>query len=552
MSVTWTTQIEYRLGSLPTIAISSTGQYIYTIGLTGSRLVSHDYGATFVAKGGAGNQPCTISCNSTGQYVISCQGFGGSPPADGTGTYRSSDYGMTWTYFGGFDGRSRSVLSSSGQYIALPNTTSGIGPNGLFMSSDYGQTWTQTASSSEGIFNLVIDSTGQYVKYFVDGAFFSSSNYGVTFTSIGEPFTNIRGFVSDSTGQKLAIITSGPLYTSLNGGTTWITGLAKEYISISSSSTGQSLLITTQNPMKVYISSDYGATLVDQAFAPTLFGVATSFGFTLYDTSISGDGTKFYIADSATGFLFYGVLVGLGGVSQSLTLDPTTITPTHKPGIGATPGGGSTPPPGTSNPPPHGGNAPIVVNWTPGVGTNPGKIAVTNPSGTVTYSTGDVPATILNPGGNNSMKIGLDGSTLVISFNGKVIITYLLTPQLFPNLFTGDGWIGWVDGTGTVIDGATPVSIIAPLTGYKYNFIGRIFDSPIGYDSLMFLRGKQWRGVSVLFRTDGTNYSSEEVENNDILNAQKFYWGGRDYKMGIIEASVLNNAGYGSYLTDIS
>jgi hypothetical protein len=75
---------------------------------------------------------------------------------------------------------------------------------------------------------------------------------------------------------------------------------------------------------------------------------------------------------------------------------------------------------------------------------------------------------------------------------------------------------------------------------------------PLGYNNHLWYIASQLRGISVLFMPDGSNYSSEEPSNDDILVANPMYWGGRDYIIKVDAANQLNNAGYGSYLTDVS
>ena len=512
------------------IAVAVYGDYIYT---------SIDGGVTLTKRTGPGVRNwVNISVDDSATTIVASAGRGQC-------YWISHDSGNTWTHLTGPDGDGQIKTSGLGDYflISSGNFVSG-GGSGIYTSADSGATTTQRVSGVS-IQTIEISDSGAYMFYIASNTLYVSSDFGVTWTASAATFAGtVRDIAVDSSGQYVAVTTSSNIYTSSDHGTTFTAhSSGADYLGVSSDASGAILGFISETPIDLNISYDFGATLVLQAItgATNWRSIDSSSGGTVY---ILGSDTSLWV-----GNVPYDATPPI--VTQQITvIDPlTTITTNHKIGIGTTPG---TPTPGTPTPPPHSGNS--IINIPP-ITSNPnGSIIVcgTNPSGTVTYASGTVPASSLLPGGNDVMTVRIDGPVLVVLFNGKVIITYLLTPELFPSLFTGDGWIGWVDGSNIVIDGATPTSVVAPLTGYKYNFNGRIFDSPIGYDSLMLLRGKQWRGVGVLFRQDGTNYSSEEVENVDILNAKKYYWGGRDYPMYILEATTLNNAGYGSYLTDIS
>lgn len=512
------------------IAVAVYGDYIYT---------SNDGGITLtkITATGARNW-VNVSIDDSGTNIVASAGRGQA-------YWISHDFGTTWTHLTGPDGDGQIKVNSNGDYFLISGSNYFSNSNsGIYVSADGGYSLIQKASGVS-VQAIEISSSGQYMFYFVSGTLYVSTNFGVSFTASAATFSGtLRDIAVDLSGQYVVVTTSGNIYTSSDFGTTFIlhSGGA-DYLKVSSDFTGAVLGFISQTPTEVNVSYDFGSTLVLQTVigATTWKSIASNFDGTVYvfgsDTSLwSGS-----IPNTATPPI---------DTQQIVITNPiTTITTNHKTGIGTVSG---TPNPTTPTTPPHGGTPKIVIPPLTPISGGGYKISVTNPDGTVVYASGTVSSSILLPGGNDTMTVRVDGSVLTILFNGKVIITYLLTPQLFPDLFTNDGWIGWVDNTNTVIDGATPTPTIAPLTGYKYNFNGRIFDSPIGYDSLMLLRGKQWRGVGVLFRQDGSHYSSEEVENVDIINAKKYYWGGRDYQMYILEATTINNAGYGSYLTDIS
>ena len=250
------------------LAVAVNGDYIYTSG---------DSGATWIKQTASGSRIWqSITMSATGQYIYASSGRG-----SGQGVYLSSDYGTTWalksSYINGFV-----RTSSSGQYaIGSADSYYGYSSAGAWISNDYGVTWRQGISTSGLTMNAVAtDASGKYMIAAVERAFYTSTDYGATFTAqsiIYSGDTRIQAIVSDASGQYVAVITDVYLYTSSNYGVTntragWFPAdsFGHQCFSMASDATGQHLAFTTQGGGggKIYLSSDYGATLVAQSPTP--------------------------------------------------------------------------------------------------------------------------------------------------------------------------------------------------------------------------------------------------------------------------------------------
>ena len=246
------------------LAVAVQGEYIYT---------SSDSGVTWIQQSGSGSRNWqNITMSASGQYIYATNSAG-----SGSGVYRSDDYGVTWTSIYPYqDG----VIwcSSTGQYvIASVGSFYGYSISGTWVSADYGVTWTHRISTGGLSMNAVAtDASGQYMVAAIGLTFYTSTDFGVTFTAQSVPFSGdnrIHAVTSDATGQYIAIITDLHLFTSSDYGVTnsvagWFPadGFGHQCYSMASDATGQFLALTTQGGSggKIYLSSDYGATLVAQ------------------------------------------------------------------------------------------------------------------------------------------------------------------------------------------------------------------------------------------------------------------------------------------------
>lgn len=540
MALNWTPLTKNPIA----VAGDSTGKYIYYIGYDGYTYVSSDWGTTFSVATGV---PVT---NDFSKLTVSGNGAFVSVVGNNNSVhFLSSDYGITWNNIGGPD--SIFCFSFFGLYAYRIDLHTG----GIYKTSDYGITWSYltTAPHASGDYSFIVcDSTGAKVVIANQaGRLWTSSDHGITW-AIQSLVTSgiVRSLYCNNTGNNIYVTSSNYLYISTNFGSTFAVALlpvgASPIYTVADDSGRYILFATEYLTNNLFLSSDYGLTFVAQTSPAGSFSPQSA----LY---INSSGTIAYaVAKGALNVLWYGTLRSTDIpvlVSQTLkVINPkSTITNSYKVAIGTTTGTGT-----TIKNPPHGGTGTLIFGpFTYGPG---GTVIIngTDPSGTIIL-TATVPASAQNTDPTtDTFGVRVNNQYVILTYNGKVITTYLLSPLTFPNLFTSDGWIGWVDGTNTVIDGATPVSVIVPLTGYEYNFNCRQRLGPLGYNNHLWYIASQLRGISVLFMPDGSNYSSEEPSNDDILVANPMYWGGRDYIIKIDAASQLNNAGYGSYLTDVS
>jgi len=132
-------------GVTTSIAISSTGQYIVqscAVSTTAATiLMSNDYGSTlFIPSGITGTYDRTsVTISESGQYVM----FIGWLIGNNNGkTWRSTDYGASFTLVSSSFGNGGIAMSETGEfvYIVQLNTSGGI--YNIYKSTDYGASFT--------------------------------------------------------------------------------------------------------------------------------------------------------------------------------------------------------------------------------------------------------------------------------------------------------------------------------------------------------------------------------------------------------------------------
>ena len=164
-----TTQLNWK-----DIHISFTGQFMYAITPT-ICYRSADYGVTWTTPLTTGSNMETVCCNYEGKIVYIA--------TKGTGVYRSTDFGTTFTLISGVlpysTGRNQGCTSLDGQYVYF---SGGYSDGGLVRSGNGGTTWSTVITG--GITSVCCDITGQKVAAVNNstGSIFISSNYGVNFT----------------------------------------------------------------------------------------------------------------------------------------------------------------------------------------------------------------------------------------------------------------------------------------------------------------------------------------------------------------------------------
>ncbi len=239
------------------ISMSSTGQYVSTVGHQRPIYISSNYGVNFLQKDLGYPVMRSISLSSSGQYQTAVEydsiqsgNFGG-----GGKIWISSDFGNNWVLKESLRRWYDVSISSTGQY-----QTAVVYSGNIFISSDYGMTWTAKESSRD--WNSVsISSTGQYQTAVVNyGSIFISSDYGMTWTAKDSSRQWLDVSIS-STGQyQTAVVYTGNIFISSDYGMTWTAKeSSRNWAGISISSSGQ-YQSANGYLTYIYISSDYGMT----------------------------------------------------------------------------------------------------------------------------------------------------------------------------------------------------------------------------------------------------------------------------------------------------
>jgi len=282
------------------IASSSSGQYVAACITGGTReiYISNNYGSswttstiTFPSNISTNTNWAGLTMSSTGQHLAAILITGA--------IYTSNNYGVTWSNSnnsptnGIWDSIS---MSSSGKYVTASGANSSFSPV-TYLSNNYGASWTQILSVF--IVPLIISNNCENIYGFSNSNLYNFSlNVSATWTQTlvsTNPFSNasIRAMTSSSSCQYLAIATvnnffnntnhPGGVYISQNFGSTWsLTTLSTSltWSSISMSSTGQYVAACAIGD-GIYISSNYGSSW-------TLFNNSSPFNWSSITISSNG------------------------------------------------------------------------------------------------------------------------------------------------------------------------------------------------------------------------------------------------------------------------
>ena len=307
--------------------MSSNGQYMLAGINPGAVYLSTTYGVTWSVIPAA-SLPTTggwvaLSISSTGQYMLAASYVIGY-------AYLSVNYGSTWAALAnGLPSNStwgNSGISSSGQYMILTNSiTSGAQ---VYVSTNFGESWVVAPISGTTCWSVVVSATGQFMFAGFSNNLYYSTNYGTTWVVASGITTNTsvgwNSFSISSNGQYILAGTTGsvvylsagipittmgvnnpnPQYaldvagnvnlnnalttgSNFGANSTWSTistniGNMNSNGCIAVSTTGQYMLVATNNATGVYASSNFGASWY------SVTGLATNVAFNCTAMSSTG------------------------------------------------------------------------------------------------------------------------------------------------------------------------------------------------------------------------------------------------------------------------
>jgi hypothetical protein len=191
------------------------------------------------------------------------------------------------------------------------------------------------------------------------------------------------------------------------------------------------------------------------------------------------------------------------------------------------------------------------------VGEDPDKICLKDKVTNATLICAQLPAGTTQDTPRTIRKIN---DRIIIIIGGKVIITYKIDPNTYPNLSVSQGWIGFVDKiTGARIPSpANARAIYPPLTSDLYILNAVEQESPISGDHRLFLFGNSYRyqGYTVMLYDQPDDsivvVSDSEPVDLDVVNADRSYVGGRTYIIPLTDALAIADAGYYNWLTPLA
>lgn len=284
--VTWTERDDNRSWNYG--SMSADGSKLLASSTNGNIFYSFDFGTTWKRQLLVQSNPydniagLSSAISDTGKYISVC--------GDLTQILSSDNYGVSFVKSKDIDTLFSSVdMSFDGKYQTVVGMKS-------YRSEDFGLTWTPVTITQ--LFNVTISMTddGSIQLYGghtggSGGKIYTSTNYGITFVDLGSPLLFWKSIALSSIGDYRYACSGDKFYRAITPTYIWteVTGLPSTNLnSIATSNSGQIVLIAPSQGRILY-SSNYGVSF-------TLVGPFISGAIRANGVAISGDGVRQVIA----------------------------------------------------------------------------------------------------------------------------------------------------------------------------------------------------------------------------------------------------------------
>jgi len=178
-------------------------------------------------------EPANPSVLYAGLWHVKRTPYSMESGGEGSGLYKSTDGGETWTELSRKKGLPRGVWGVVNVAVSATNPDKIFAmienaQGGLFVSTDKGESWTKLNSENEirqraWYYNRVyVDPTNENTVYVLNVEFMRSLDGGKTFTRIQSPHSDHHDLWIDPTdGHRLILADDGGAQVSYNGGADW-------------------------------------------------------------------------------------------------------------------------------------------------------------------------------------------------------------------------------------------------------------------------------------------------------------------------------------------
>jgi hypothetical protein len=241
----------------------------------------------------SGQEWLAVASDASGQHLVAVSSTVTSPGDLVSGTWTSTNGGLTWAHIGGRDGHASVASNSTGTVFIVAGGRAGIGGDEpIWELTNSGATWA-LMEFPHNCSSVASDATGtHFVAGSETGVFLTSSDSGASWTeqTPSGPAQNWISVASSATGTMLVALSGGgatgschgycspvgDIWTSTDSGVTWIdrtpTGPVHNasWTSVASDSSGMNLVAVGSD---IWTSADAGLTWTEQT-APS--GVSSS------------------------------------------------------------------------------------------------------------------------------------------------------------------------------------------------------------------------------------------------------------------------------------